>query len=339
MAYVIYKSDGSLFLTLEDGQIDTSNTSLSLVGKNVINYGQYETSNYIHLLENFANSTSPRNPIDGQIWFDKTADVLRLKVYSGQTWKSLPNFVFSTSTNTLNPGDFWWKTDSQELYVQTTATTVIIGGPNVVSKSASRLETPRNINGIPFDGSENITISSTLTNALVFGNYVIGATSFNGGSATTIAVDAGTVSEPVPNKVVARDSNGDIWFRIGYGTATAARYADLAEKYLADQDYEPGTVLAVGGAAEVTACNYGDRAIGVVSANPGFMMNQGLENGTYVALKGRVPVKIFGEVKKSQRLVAGPHGRAVPVSSPNADVFAIALEDSNGKDSVESLIL
>lgn len=339
MAYIIYKSDGSLFLTIEDGQVDTSNTSLSLVGKNVINYGQYETSNYIHLLENFANNNPPNSPIEGQLWFDKTTDVLRLKVYSGQTWKSLPNFVFSTSTTTLNPGDFWWKTDSEELYIQSTLTTALIGGPNIVAKSATRLATLRNINGVPFDGSEDITISATLTNSLVFGNYVIGASAFNGTATTTIAVDTGDVAQPVPGKVVARDTSGDIWFRVGHGTATAARYADLAEKYLADRDYETGTVLTVGGTAEVTECSYGDRAIGVVSENPGFMMNKDLENGTYVALKGRVPVKVFGEVKKSQRLVAGPNGRAVPISSPNADVFAIALEDSNGRDVVESLIL
>lgn len=338
MSYTIYKTDGTLFLTLEDGQIDTSNTSLTLLGKNVINYGQYENTNLVHSVEHFANITSPPNPLAGQLWFDKTSSVLRLKVYNGNSWKSIPNITYSNTTPTLNEGDFWWSPADQALYIQTTSTTAIIGGPGVTASAATRLATPRTINGVSFDGTANITISSTLTNALTFGNYITGST-FNGSAATTVNVDVGTVNEPVPSKVVARDSNGDIWFRIGIGTATAARYADLAEKYLADKDYDVGTVMVVGGNAEVTQCSFGERAIGVISASPGFMMNQDLEGGVYVALKGRVPVKIHGEVKKKQRLIAGPDGRAIAAFAPTPDVFAIALEDSNGKDVVEALIL
>ena len=338
MAYVIYKSDGSLFLTLEDGQLDTSNTSLTLVGKNVINYGQYENTNLIRLLENFSRNVPPANPIAGQMWFDKTSDVLRLKVYNGTTWKSLPNVVYSSTTPTLNIGDFWWKSDSEELYIQSTTSTVLIAGSAMVSNSATKLATARKINGVDFDGTADITVSSTLTNALSFGPYLTGDV-FDGSSSTMVDVDVGTLYQATPSKVVARDNNGDIWFRVGNGTATASQYADLAEKYLADDVYEVGTVMVIGGKAEVTKCSYGNRAIGVVSENPGFMMNKDLEGGTYVALKGRVPVKIFGEVKKGQYLVAGPSGQAVMSIVNNADVFAVALEDSDGKSVIEALIL
>lgn len=341
MAYTIYKSDGSLFLTLEDGQLDTSNTSLTLLGKNVINYGQYENTNNVHKLENFANSTSPANPLAGQLWFDKTADVLRLKVYNGTTWRSLPNFTFSDTEPDLNTGDLWWKTNSQELYIDTGSGAVLIAGSNITVASARKLETARTINGVGFDGTANVTISSTLTNALSFGPYIFssGDYVFNGSSALTINVDVGTVNQPVPQKVVARDSAGDIWFRVGNGVASSARYADLAEKYLADKEYEVGTVMTIGGEKEVTECSTGDRAIGAVSAKPGLMMNSDLEGGTYIALKGRVPVKIHGEVKKKQRLIAGPNGTAIATEEPHPDVFAIALEDSNGKNFVEALIL
>lgn len=113
------------------------------------------------------------------------------------------------------------------------------------------------------------------------------------------------------------------------GTATAAQYADLAEKYLADAEYEVGTVLMVGGDNEVTACQPGFRAVGPVSAKPAFMMNTELEGGTYVALKGRVPVKVTGPVLKGQRLIAGPNGTAQSAMGNTADVFAIALESNN----------
>ena len=141
--------------------------------------------------------------------------------------------------------------------------------------------------------------------------------------------------------IAARDANADITARVFVGTATSARYADLAEKYLADVDYEVGTVVAVGGEKEVTACKWGDRAIGVVSANPAFMMNKDLEGGTYIALKGRVPVKVTGAVKKGQRLIAANDGTAMVAVPHSNDVFAIALDsnDDTGIKTIEALVL
>jgi hypothetical protein len=138
--------------------------------------------------------------------------------------------------------------------------------------------------------------------------------------------------------IAARDANADITARQFVGTATAALYADLAEKYLADQDYETGTVVAIGGEAEVTACSVGQRAIGVVSANPAYMMNSGLEGGTYIALKGRVPVKVIGAVNKGDELISGADGCAI---SGHGKVFAVALETNldNGIKVVEALVL
>ena len=142
------------------------------------------------------------------------------------------------------------------------------------------------------------------------------------------------------NTIAARDASGDIYASLFQGTATAARYADLAEKYLADQEYEVGTVVVVGGAAEVTACSYGELAIGVVSENPAFMMNKDLEGGTYIALKGRVPVKVNGAVKKGDRLTAGDWGCA-QVAADRLDVFAISLESSDdaGVKLIEAVVL
>ena len=141
--------------------------------------------------------------------------------------------------------------------------------------------------------------------------------------------------------IAARDVSGSITANIFNGTATAARYADLAEKYLADQEYEVGTVVMVGGEKEVTAADVNTRAIGVVSANPAYMMNSELQGGTYIALKGRVPCKVYGSVRKGDRLVAGPRGAAIAAHGNYANVFAVALE-STGSDSIsviEALVL
>ena len=140
--------------------------------------------------------------------------------------------------------------------------------------------------------------------------------------------------------IAARDSSGNIAAVLFQGTATSARYADLAEKYLADADYETGTVVIVGGDKEVTASTWGQRAVGVVSANPAYMMNSELEGGTYIALKGRVPVKVIGAVRKGDRLVAGDRGCA-QVAQDRLDVFAIAMESSDNDDVklIESVVL
>lgn len=160
-----------------------------------------------------------------------------------------------------------------------------------------------------------------------------------------------TANNGTANSIACRDADGNLNAVLFQGTATAALFADLAEKYLADVEYEVGTVVVVGGDAEVTACKKGDRAFGAVSANPAFMMNSGLEGGTYIALKGRVPVKVHGPVRKGDRLVACHDGCAgevtqviknMPIRAGSfPDTFAIALESNDNPDIklVEAIIL
>lgn len=141
--------------------------------------------------------------------------------------------------------------------------------------------------------------------------------------------------------IAARDASGNITANIFNGTATAARYADLAEKYLADADYEVGTVMMIGGDQEVTACSWGKRAIGVVSAQPAYLMNKDLEGGTAIALKGRVPVKVIGRIRKGDELIAANEGCAMMATIHASGVFAIALEsnDDEGVKTIEALVL
>jgi hypothetical protein len=197
----------------------------------------------------------------------------------------------------------------------------------------------------------NVTgIASKAAQLQIDGNLY--ASAITNSLANTIVVrDASqniTVLKVTTNEIIKTGTNGigDIGqtgnrFGVLYGTSTSAYYADLAEKYLADTEYEVGTVMSVGGDKEVTASTFGNRAIGVVSANPAFKMNDDLVGGTYVALKGRVPVRVVGAINKGQRLVAANYGTAV-ASVPNAnDVFAIALESNDSAEIklVECVIL
>jgi hypothetical protein len=174
----------------------------------------------------------------------------------------------------------------------------------------------------------------------------INASAFNGPAtqADSLKVGASYITASTSNTsntIAARDLSGDIYARFFQGTATSANYADLAEKYLTDIDYAPGTVVSIGGEKEVTAAMVGDIVLGVVSTNPAYMMNSELEGGTYIALKGRVPVIVAGPVSKGNALIAGNDGCGVVSLDPTRRVFAIALETNldPGVKTIEAVVL
>lgn len=118
---------------------------------------------------------------------------------------------------------------------------------------------------------------------------------------------------------------GDVASRFAtiYGVSTSALYADVAEKYTADQEYAAGTVLMIGGTAELTACDTdaSDSVFGVVSTNPAYLMNDGLAGGVAVALTGRVPVRVVGQVNKGDRLVSAGNGVARAATKSELTAF------------------
>jgi hypothetical protein len=191
---------------------------------------------------------------------------------------------------------------------------------------------------------------TTATSNLGNQNYQwlnVWATTFNGNatSATGLVFNGSTITPSAntsPNTVVVRDGGGNVNATIFNGASTTSFYADLAEKYLADDNYEPGTVVSVGGNAEVTASISGDIPIGAVSTEPGYMMNSELEGGTYIALKGRVPVKVVGPVNKGDRMIPTETGCAISSNDNSTPgIFAISLETSShsGVKLIECIIL
>jgi hypothetical protein len=110
------------------------------------------------------------------------------------------------------------------------------------------------------------------------------------------------------SKAVVRDTNGNFAAGTITATATQAQYADLAENYVADESYEPGTVLVIGGQHEVTVTEEAGsyKVVGVVSTDPAHLMNVDCEGEhvVAVALRGRVPCKVIGNVNKGDVLVA-----------------------------------
>jgi hypothetical protein len=158
------------------------------------------------------------------------------------------------------------------------------------------------------------------------------ADTFNGNATKAITLDVGGTGRTASttataNTIAARDSSGNLSAVIFNGTATKARYADLAEKYTTDQEYPVGTVMAIAGAsisAETRAANSSDLAIGVISEKPAYLMNAELANGQAIALAGRVPVRIKEPVSKGQAVYAYADG--VATTTATRALIGIALE-------------
>ena len=292
MAYVINKYDGTPLVILEDGTLNTS-TSVGLLGRNYVGYGEIQNENFLFLLENFANSAPPSTPLEGQTWFNK--ETKALNVYTGTTWVPVNSAIMSPTEPVATSGALWYNTTTGQLFLYDVDiwksvgseilpgygiskwvstlildtsnnlrpvvqgvvddvviailskdsfiinTSVIIPGfAEVVSgltfstnhqisgtlignsSTASRLETPRRINGVAFSGTSDITITASTTGTLLSGDYILG-NDYNGSSTITWSVDASSAN--VIGKVVVRDSAGDF----AANTITANKFVGLLE--------------------------------------------------------------------------------------------------------------
>ncbi len=123
MAYVVNNTRGQIIAVVQDGTVNTTATSQTLVGKNVTPYGEYEVENLVHQLENFANTTAPGNPIEGQIWYNTTEEALY--AYSGEEWKPASGMAVSTVAPTSDPrvGNLWFNTTTQQVLVYSAIST------------------------------------------------------------------------------------------------------------------------------------------------------------------------------------------------------------------------
>lgn len=127
MAYTILNTDGTILVTLADKTIDNLSTSLTLVGKNYSGYGEIWNNNLIRLLANNASSTNspPQNPLIGQLWYDTTAQ--RLKVYDGSFKPVAGAITADTEPNNLSSGDIWWDTTDEQLKTYYDGTVYLVG--------------------------------------------------------------------------------------------------------------------------------------------------------------------------------------------------------------------
>jgi hypothetical protein len=179
-------------------------------------------------------------------------------------------------------------------------------------------------NGSQLSGIDATSIQSGTSNVRVTssgGNVSIGV-----GGTSNVAVFS-TSGVAITGNIVNGNANGvgnigspTTYFNTVFAQATSAQYADLAEMYIADDNYAPGTVVVFGGNKEVTIstveCDH--RVAGVISTNPSYLMNSGLnaEHTVAVALTGRVPTKVLGPVSKGDLMISAPGGYARACNQP-----------------------
>tara|TARA_X000001036_G_scaffold436194_1_gene478870 strand:+ start:981 stop:2666 length:1686 start_codon:yes stop_codon:yes gene_type:complete len=127
MAYTVNKTSSGSY-TVQDGVINTQ-TDLSFIGKGYAGYGEKIAENFLHLLENFSNTSAPTKPISGQLWYDSNSSIL--KVYTGSSFVPAGGSVpYQSSTpTTLNQGDLWIDSDTNQLYFYTGSSNVLVGPP------------------------------------------------------------------------------------------------------------------------------------------------------------------------------------------------------------------
>jgi hypothetical protein len=129
MAYTINKFNGETLIVLDDGTIDTS-TSLGLVGRNYVGYGETQNENFIFLLENFANDAPPSRPLQGQIWYNNTNNLVY--VYNGTTWAVVGSAVLGEiPPEEPTAGALWLRTPINTLNIWTGSTWAFIGPESV----------------------------------------------------------------------------------------------------------------------------------------------------------------------------------------------------------------
>jgi microcystin-dependent protein len=157
MSYTVYFTDPTKYssaLVIEDNVLNTVQTSLTFVGKNASNYSSAISTNFLHLLENHANTLPPNNPIEGQLWYDSGTNKLKINdgTSSGANWKSINGVYQETEEpSAAVTGDIWVDTISFQIKVKNAEGDWVLVGPSLDggTKSGSIPETVNDTFGNP----------------------------------------------------------------------------------------------------------------------------------------------------------------------------------------------
>lgn len=357
MAYEVNKANGEVLVNLIDGEIDNTSTSLNLLGKNYLGYGELIAENFVRLLENFASSIEPISPVTGQTWFDTGEHRLKLNA-DNTNWKTI---AFLAAQNSVPPvgtsirGDFWYDTANNSIKIYTADVTL----PGTNGNGWMNVGAFQGV-GQAATGMAFLDLLDTVGNLhKVVAMYAMGVCVMiiSSDAEFTIAsshavpgfdeIGKGINMNTTGNDLVGNTDRDAQAFKLR-GISMEAEFADVAEIYVGDASYEPGTLVSLGGTAEVTqTTEVGDTNIfGIVSTRPAYLMNSKQKrekNALPIAVAGRIPVKVKGAVRRGDRLIASDVPGVAQAAPADVAIWAIigrSLDNFTGTDigKVEAVI-
>lgn len=368
MSYTINLTNGNLLVTIPDGTINNSACSQVLVGKNYAGYGQFLDDNFVHLLENAANGTAPTAPLTGQLWYNTTTGVLQ--VYNGSDFKTLASAnAASVAPSSNSIGDLWYDTTNAQLNVWTGAAWLLVGPiysastgitgavPAVIldNTATSHIVVELYVNNVivgfisedpAFTPQASVTGFTTIRPGITLATTLLNGQSplFQGTATGLNTTSAITINSSGASAAIINGSTAGVGnigtsgnpFNTVFAKATSAQYADVAERFAADAEYAPGTVVELGGLAEITISNteLSESVFGVISTRAAYLMNGGAGNDLThppVAMTGRVPVQVTGVVQRGDRLVSAGNGIARAATAGEATAFNVIGRSLNDK--------
>ena len=344
----------------------------------------YNGTQFKNLGSATASATAPTSVVTGDLWFDSAN--AQLKVYDGASWILVgPAFTAGSGTSgaivdtvedTLGTDHIVVKMFVEDSIVSITSKdatftpSVAISGFATIGPGTNMSTTVSNAvfngkaaNSEQLDGIDSTGFLSATGNDSTAGTLgVLNDTGLSVGVDSDFRVSVSGSDVSIQNQT----SDGDMLFKINDGgvTTTAmtidgatgtisgtqinAQYADLAERFEADAEYDAGTVVELGGAKEITSAlnDLSDEVFGVISSRAAYLMNSGAgDDATHppVAMSGRVPVKVIGTVNKGDRLVSAGNGLARAATKTevnNFNVIGRSLETkySEEQGTVEAIV-
>jgi hypothetical protein len=324
MAYTINLTNGTSLVPggLTDGTIDSTHSSLTLIGRDYAGYGQFLNENFVYLLENFANSTGPATPLKGQLWWDTTNNVLR--VWSGTSWKISTGSTASPASNPPGDlsalgGDLWFDTTNQQLKVYSGTAWIVVGptstpatgitGAQAVlmtdTSSGTHVVIQFVINGTVYAILSKDTFSSTLTGF----TSVIAGLNFSTVASPSWALNT-QATAATPSTLVQRDGAGSITVNGITAAGTVAAGAISASSYTAPVGVATFTGNLSGNvsATYVTAQTITTQGINSVNGYTGTILTPSQPNIT--TLSGLTSVAINGTATYNGSQIATVGGSA-----------------------------
>jgi hypothetical protein len=316
----------------------------------------YNGSAFKPMSSNTASGSAPTGNVTGDLWFNTSTQ--QLNVWTGSTW-----LVVGPGSNTpggttgavataildniggthyvvelYSAGTIVGMISKDPLFSPATPIAGFSGGvyPGLTMSTATPLMTGTATNAQALNSLTSTQFMRSDANTATSGSITVNSSAaataiFNGASAGVGNI--GTSGTP---------------FNTIFATATAAEYADVAERFAADTELSPGTVVELGGSAEITqvTADLSENVFGVISTRAAYLMNSRAgSDATHppVAMTGRVPVRTIGQVRKGDRLVSAGNGlarSALPGEATAFNVIGRALADKldSGESTIEAIV-